>query len=340
MAAANTAPVFTARGDIQWSAILTVAANDYNGTSIENRRVWEANPENGGFCPAIRFKALGTNVASLARIFINNGGQNTVELGTPAAPTATPGTASVVSGATCTISGTTLTTGVVTPTGNHQGYALGMVLAGGSVALSTVITKMYPSYDPNGVQYTGTGANTGGTYEVSVSQTLSSTTLTATGMIYSTGMVAKVIALDSVGGISAVGAEVASPVSGMTGSSNSIVWSWTHIAGAVRYRIVVATATGKEYHYYEQVANVTVGSAQTWTQTQMPGYGEDDSSAYYNQILWGEIALPATTASATAPTPDVDYPINKIFPPGYEIYVGLATAVAAGWVVSGAGGAY
>lgn len=59
-----------------------------------------------------------------------------------------------------------------------------------------------------------------------------------------------------------------------------------------------------------------------------------------NNTFYGEISLPATTAIATAATIDVDYPMNIALPPGFRIYVGLATAVAAGWVVTPVAGDY
>lgn len=59
-----------------------------------------------------------------------------------------------------------------------------------------------------------------------------------------------------------------------------------------------------------------------------------------NNTFYGEISLPATTAAAAAATPDIDYSMNMPLPPGYKIYVGLGTAVAAGWVVTTVGGHY
>lgn len=50
-----------------------------------------------------------------------------------------------------------------------------------------------------------------------------------------------------------------------------------------------------------------------------------------NNAFYGEVSLPATTASATSATIDVDYPMGFALPPGFRIYFGLATAVAAGW---------
>ncbi len=59
-----------------------------------------------------------------------------------------------------------------------------------------------------------------------------------------------------------------------------------------------------------------------------------------NNEFYGEISLPATTASTTAATPDIDYPMNLRLPAGFRIYVGLGAAVAAGWNCVAIGGQY
>lgn len=59
-----------------------------------------------------------------------------------------------------------------------------------------------------------------------------------------------------------------------------------------------------------------------------------------NNVLIGELTLPATTAIATAATIDLDYPLNMALNPGFTILVGLGTTVAAGWVASAVGGRY
>lgn len=51
-----------------------------------------------------------------------------------------------------------------------------------------------------------------------------------------------------------------------------------------------------------------------------------------NNSFYGEVSLPATTASATTATIDVEYPMNFPLPAGFRIYWGIATAVAAGWI--------
>jgi hypothetical protein len=59
-----------------------------------------------------------------------------------------------------------------------------------------------------------------------------------------------------------------------------------------------------------------------------------------NNTFFGEISLPATTASTTASLPDVDYSIGFALPPGWKIYVGLGAAVAAGWTCIAVAGKY
>jgi hypothetical protein len=59
-----------------------------------------------------------------------------------------------------------------------------------------------------------------------------------------------------------------------------------------------------------------------------------------NNVFYGELSLPATTASNTAGTVDIDYPLNFALPAGYKLYAGVATTVASGWVASVIAGAY
>ena len=63
-----------------------------------------------------------------------------------------------------------------------------------------------------------------------------------------------------------------------------------------------------------------------------------------NNTFFGEVALPVTTANAAGTTgPDLEY----VFPyaglalnPGFRIYWGLGTAVAAGWMATPVAGKY
>lgn len=61
-----------------------------------------------------------------------------------------------------------------------------------------------------------------------------------------------------------------------------------------------------------------------------------------NNTFYGELSLPATTASTTAATAEVDYPMNMALPPGYRIVIGISavTTLASGWVPTVIAGAY
>ena len=74
--AANTAPIFSIAGDIEWGATAITTANtakDGTGTVLT---VFTAGVD-GGFVQRIRFRSAGTNIQTVARVFINNGSPNT-----------------------------------------------------------------------------------------------------------------------------------------------------------------------------------------------------------------------------------------------------------------------
>lgn len=76
---ANASPIFSKEGAIGLNAgatLGTAIVSDYNGTGTNNAVVFTADATNGGFVQRLRFKALGTNAVSVARIYINNGSAN------------------------------------------------------------------------------------------------------------------------------------------------------------------------------------------------------------------------------------------------------------------------
>jgi hypothetical protein len=121
----------------------------------------------------------------------------------------------------------------------------------------------------------------------------------------------------------------------------SISWTWTAIPGALKYRLYVSpwatTTTYATYatRYVETITN-------SYSQTAMIGdIGTFDDPTVGNQFLFGEVSLPLiSAASATAGFADIDYQMNLALPPGYKIYVGIATTVASGWICTGIGGTY
>ena len=74
--AANNNPIFTAAPDVQWAtAALTTANTAKDGTGTVST-VFTADAANGGYVHKLVARAIGTNVATVLRIFINNGSTN------------------------------------------------------------------------------------------------------------------------------------------------------------------------------------------------------------------------------------------------------------------------
>lgn len=74
--AANTAPIFTLSPDVQWgSTVLTTANTAMDGTGTV-LTVFTADATNGGFVQQLIWRAAGSNVSTVGRIFINNGSSN------------------------------------------------------------------------------------------------------------------------------------------------------------------------------------------------------------------------------------------------------------------------
>lgn len=72
----NTAPIYTRVPQISWGPTVLTAANtakDGTGTVLT---AFTADATNGGYVQKIRFRPVGSNVATVARVFINNGATN------------------------------------------------------------------------------------------------------------------------------------------------------------------------------------------------------------------------------------------------------------------------
>lgn len=221
--AGNNDPIYSRRGAITRAVLLKTAANDYTAISPYNKEVFAADATNGSYVQRLRFKALGTNVATVARIYLNDGEPN-----------------------------------------ENFGSAIGAP--------------------------TGTPSSSGGSI--------------LTGTYY-----ALIIAVDEKGRLTPIG--TISTGQAVTGPTGSISWSWTAQAGAVSYRVYVGVTNAAEAltRYFTTATN-------SYSQTTMYINGTYDDPQIGNSKLYGEISLPATTASATAATVDIDYPMNLALPPG------------------------
>ena len=74
--AANTSPIYSRTPQFEWGTTALTTANtakDGTGTVLT---VFIADATEGSRVEKIRFRAAGTNVATVARVFINNGSTN------------------------------------------------------------------------------------------------------------------------------------------------------------------------------------------------------------------------------------------------------------------------
>ena len=76
--AANVQPIYSKTADIQWATEIVQSANTTtNLTAGTIYHIFSADTTNGGYVQRVRFRPLGTNAATVARIWINNGGDTT-----------------------------------------------------------------------------------------------------------------------------------------------------------------------------------------------------------------------------------------------------------------------
>ena len=70
----NPTPIFSRVGDIQFGTAVVATANTLkDGTGASVVGIFTADATNGGWVDRIRFRAAGTNIATVARVWINNG---------------------------------------------------------------------------------------------------------------------------------------------------------------------------------------------------------------------------------------------------------------------------
>lgn len=80
----NNDPIYSRVGDVTADGVsafaaasMVTATGDYTGAATQHVKVFTADASNGSFVQRIRFKSLGTNIATVARIYVNNGSTNT-----------------------------------------------------------------------------------------------------------------------------------------------------------------------------------------------------------------------------------------------------------------------
>ena len=77
--AANVQPIYSKTADIQWAAAIVQSGNTTTDlTSGTIYPIFTADTTNGGYVQRIRFRPLGSNAATVARVWINNGSDTTI----------------------------------------------------------------------------------------------------------------------------------------------------------------------------------------------------------------------------------------------------------------------
>ena len=71
--AANTAPIYSRLADVQWIGAIVTANTTTDLTAGTSYLVWTADATNGGRLEKLKVRALGTNVATVLRVWLNNG---------------------------------------------------------------------------------------------------------------------------------------------------------------------------------------------------------------------------------------------------------------------------
>ena len=71
--AGNTAPIYSKVADWQWIGAITTANTSKDLTAGTSYLVFTSDATNGGYVKKLRIRHIGTNVATVMRVFINNG---------------------------------------------------------------------------------------------------------------------------------------------------------------------------------------------------------------------------------------------------------------------------
>ncbi len=126
---------------------------------------------------------------------------------------------------------------------------------------------------------------------------------------------------------------------GTTGMTTSITTATGDYTGASANHVLVFTADSTNGSFVQRLRFKALGTNTASVARIYLNNGSVNTTAA-NNSFYGELSLPATTAINTAATSDIDYPMNVALPAGFRIYVGVATTVAAGWVVTPVAGDY
>lgn len=115
----------------------------------------------------------------------------------------------------------------------------------------------------------------------------------------------------------------------------------TDYVGTGANNVVAFTANATNGGFVQRIRFKAVGTNAVAVARIYINNGSTNTTAA-NNTFYGELSLPSTTASTTAGTVDIDYPLNFALPAGYRIVIGIsaASALASGWTPTVIAGAY
>ncbi len=126
---------------------------------------------------------------------------------------------------------------------------------------------------------------------------------------------------------------------GTTGMNAAITAAANDYTGAGANNSLIYTADATNGSYVQRIRLKPIGTNAASVMRFFINNGSANTTAA-NNVYYGEVSLPATTISAVASLVEIDYQLNFALPPGFRLYMGLGTAVAAGWVAVVIAGKY
>lgn len=126
---------------------------------------------------------------------------------------------------------------------------------------------------------------------------------------------------------------------GTTGMATDLVTATGDYTGVSANHQLVFTSDATEGSFLRRLRFKAKGTNTASVARIYINNGSDPTTAT-NNTFFGEATLPSTTATNTAATAEIDYTMDVALNPGFRVYVGLGTTVAAGWVCAAIGGKY
>lgn len=124
-----------------------------------------------------------------------------------------------------------------------------------------------------------------------------------------------------------------------TGRSQAVTAAIGSSYDGTHANMVLIHTAGANGSYVDRIRCVAFGTNVATVARLFANNGSTNGTAANNCPI-DQISLPATTASNTAATPTIIFPLGIRLSASERLYVGLGTAVAAGWSFVAEGGQY